>query len=130
MLADFFTKPLQGAFFTRLSYVILGHKHINSLDVGPTPEPEERDGREQAIGCGTDKPDDDRFILVRGRIKYNATKGYVAVAPVEVDMSGNEWTGKRHLLMKYSNDISRAHSLKTILLIDQSLLYLTLLSIV
>ena len=41
MLADFFNRPLQGALFTRFRNVILGHKHFDSLYVGPTLEPEE-----------------------------------------------------------------------------------------
>jgi hypothetical protein len=31
MLADFFTKPLQGNLFRKFREVILGHKHIDSL---------------------------------------------------------------------------------------------------
>ena len=31
MLADFFTKPLQGALFEKLRAVIMGHKHISTL---------------------------------------------------------------------------------------------------
>ena len=57
MLAYFFTKPLQGVHFTRFCDVILGHKHINSLDVSLAPNPKEHVGREQANGCRTYKPD-------------------------------------------------------------------------
>ena len=31
MIADFFTKPLQGKLFRKLRDVVLGYKHINSL---------------------------------------------------------------------------------------------------
>ena len=31
MVADFFTKPLQGNLFRRLRDVILGHKHISTV---------------------------------------------------------------------------------------------------
>jgi hypothetical protein len=31
MIADFFTKPLQGELFRRFRDVVMGHKHINSL---------------------------------------------------------------------------------------------------
>jgi len=55
---------------------------------------------------------------VRGRRKYKAEKGYEAVAPVPVDMSGNEWTGENVLVNKNSKDVSKAHSLETILLIE------------
>jgi hypothetical protein len=33
MLADFFTKPLQGALFRKFRDVILGYAHINSLSI-------------------------------------------------------------------------------------------------
>ena len=31
MLADFFTKPLQGSLFVKLRDVIMGIKHVNTL---------------------------------------------------------------------------------------------------
>ena len=31
MIADFFTKPLQGSLFAKFRDVILGHKHISSV---------------------------------------------------------------------------------------------------
>ena len=36
MLADFFTKPLQGALFRRFRDVIMGYVHINDLLLDPT----------------------------------------------------------------------------------------------
>jgi hypothetical protein len=44
MLADFFTKPLQGSLFRKFRDVLLGYKHINSLKTSnmPTSSPEER----------------------------------------------------------------------------------------
>ena len=33
MLADFFTKPLQGNLFRKFRDVVLGYKHISSLDM-------------------------------------------------------------------------------------------------
>jgi len=96
MLADFLPNHYRGALFTRFRDVILGQKHVDSLNVGPTPEPEERVGvgRERANGHGTDEPDDGGFILVKGRRKYKTERGYEAVAPVPVNVSGNEWTEK------------------------------------
>ena len=35
MLADYFTKPLQGNLFRRFRDVIMGHKHINDLLLDP-----------------------------------------------------------------------------------------------
>jgi hypothetical protein len=39
MLADFFTKPLQGSLFRKFREVIMGHKHIDSLKPPPPPTP-------------------------------------------------------------------------------------------
>jgi len=55
---------------------------------------------------------------VKGRRKYKAERGYEAVAPVPVNVSGNEWTGKKTLVNEKSKDVSRAHSFETIPLIE------------
>ena len=55
MLADFFTKPLQGNLFRRLKAVIMGHAHIDTLKLIPTGPPQERVG-ESVNGCGPDVP--------------------------------------------------------------------------
>jgi hypothetical protein len=51
MLADFFTKPLQGSLFRRLRDVVMGQKHIHSLSVAPsgttTQERVEKDDRSE-----------------------------------------------------------------------------------
>jgi hypothetical protein len=47
MLADFFTKPLQGNLFRRFRDVILGYKHINSLRLDYDASAEERVGEER-----------------------------------------------------------------------------------
>ena len=44
MLADYYTKPLQGSLFRKLRAVIMGHAHIDSLS-SPVPiAPQERVG--------------------------------------------------------------------------------------
>ncbi len=49
MLADFFTKPLQGSLFRKFREVILGHKHIDSLKQSkPTPS-QERVGEDNIL---------------------------------------------------------------------------------
>ena len=35
MLADYFTKALQGSAFMRFWYVVIGHKHIDTLHISP-----------------------------------------------------------------------------------------------
>jgi hypothetical protein len=42
MLADFFTKPLQGSLFLKFRPVLLGHCHVNTLTKSPLPPSEER----------------------------------------------------------------------------------------
>lgn len=55
MLADFFTKPLQGSLFRKFRDVILGHKHISSLRIPKDIIPAERVETEIPVG-GTQKP--------------------------------------------------------------------------
>ncbi|KAG7363058.1 hypothetical protein IV203_026418 [Nitzschia inconspicua] len=63
MLADFFTKPLQGALFRKFRDVILGHKPLSSLSVPVTSLREERVGRD----------DDETQTLMRtGTLMENA----------------------------------------------------------
>jgi hypothetical protein len=45
MLADFFTKPLQGELFKRFKAVLLGHAHVNTLAVKPMVSAKERVGK-------------------------------------------------------------------------------------
>jgi hypothetical protein len=42
MLADFFTKPLQGGLFERFKRVLMGHEHVNTLAQAPVTTAEER----------------------------------------------------------------------------------------
>jgi hypothetical protein len=46
MLADFFTKPLQGNLFRRLREVIMGRKHINTLKHFTSTKSQERVGED------------------------------------------------------------------------------------
>jgi hypothetical protein len=45
MLADFFTKPLQGELFKKFKAVLLGHAHVNTLAMKPMVSAEERVGK-------------------------------------------------------------------------------------
>ena len=42
MLANFFTKPIQGSLFPKFRDVLLGHCHVNTLLKSPLPPSEER----------------------------------------------------------------------------------------
>jgi hypothetical protein len=46
MLADFFTKPLQGNLFWRLREVIMGRKHIHTLREFTSAKSQERVGKD------------------------------------------------------------------------------------
>ena len=45
MIADFFTKPLQGSLFLKFREVILGYEHTSSLQPLDSLSPEERVGK-------------------------------------------------------------------------------------
>ena len=58
MLADFFTKPLQGHLFRRFRGVILGHCcHIDTLRINPALPLEERVEESRSSTCDADAPD-------------------------------------------------------------------------
>ena len=67
MLADFFTKPLQGALFRKFRDVILGYKHIDTLTMNPLPSAEERVEKWRPDDCGTGTPGTDTGTLVTRR---------------------------------------------------------------
>ena len=53
MLADFFTKPLQGSQFQKFKAVLLGHAHVDSLTESPMVPIEERVGGMRCDTHGT-----------------------------------------------------------------------------
>jgi hypothetical protein len=115
MLADFFTKPLQGALFRKFRDIILGYKHVNSLALIPTSEPEERvGGSDQSAEIGTDGPDADGFTLVTGKKRKTERPAISTdyVANATRNESGNVAT---NTIKKQRNEnVSRVHSLETI----------------
>lgn len=56
MLADFFTKPLQGALFRKFRSVLLGYSHINTLKGSPVQPTEERVEKENDNNDVTSSP--------------------------------------------------------------------------
>jgi hypothetical protein len=83
MLADFFTKPLQGSLFRKFREVILGHKHIDSLKQSkPTPS-QERVGRnilQEIMRNGADGQKTD----VRGQAPTKATYADITRMPIRM----------------------------------------------
>jgi hypothetical protein len=119
MLADFFTKPLQGALFYKFRDVILGYKHVESLGLDTLPPLEERVGDKRADGRGTDGPDTDGFVLVKAKDKRKAGN---VLCPSEASLwPGTEravevrgFNPKKNKLNQYDKIVSRDHSLETI----------------
>ena len=56
MLADFYTKPLQGALFRRFRDVIMGLQHISILKMSTTPADQERVGNNESLESNNSKP--------------------------------------------------------------------------
>ena len=52
MLADFFTKPLQGSLFRKFRDVLLGIEHVDTLTITPGASPENRVGENPAVPRG------------------------------------------------------------------------------
>jgi hypothetical protein len=111
MLADFFTKPLQGNLFRRFKAVVLGHQHVGNLSA-PIAEPlEERVGNMRPYSG--DRP-------AQG---YSTGTGENAVPRERIDLThadvikrpgqtkGSQHTGKNN------KSLSREHSLERIPLV-------------
>ena len=87
MLADFFTKPLQGELFRIFRDVIMGHKHINTLlnMLIPKNTSKERVGQDDipnTTWTATNNPENGRSgktvsyaDIVRGKVKNVISKG-------------------------------------------------------
>ena len=82
MLADFFTKPLQGNLFKRFKAVVLGHKHIDTLNDAITEPPVVRVGdkrpgtRDDAVRVyGTGTSDSAVPVSKRERSTYANGRG-------------------------------------------------------
>ena len=56
ILADFYTKPLQGSLFRKFRYVIMGLKHIRILKMGATLSDQECVGNTVEIGLNKPVP--------------------------------------------------------------------------
>jgi hypothetical protein len=105
MLADFLTKPLQGALFRKFRDVILGYKHVDSLNLAPQPEIEERVGSIRASGSGNDGPVVDSTVNVE---QINE--------PCPRKFPGLTWSGEREA----SNDRKVTKVFREIILSKQS----------
>jgi hypothetical protein len=113
MLADFFTKPLQGALFRKFRDVILGYKHVDDLTLAPMPDLEERVGIRRDDGYGTDGPGADGIAIGKEKSKRKiGTVGWVDVDMVPAETRGHEGPQYR----SHVERVERDHSHETILL--------------
>jgi hypothetical protein len=87
MLADFFTKPLQGSLFRKFRSVLLGHAHTSSLcSPDPAVTTEERVGSGNPVGTSVRAPEyrimsDDRVPdAVKAKATHSGSKCVVRIA--------------------------------------------------
>ena len=117
MLADFYTKPLQGALFNKFRDVLLGHKPISTLQTHDVPTScEERVGNneQERKHCDSGTPDGTRPKTMQARpktmksiMKNKASRTSLA----RVTYADVVRRGKAN---KSPTNQSRAHSLETI----------------
>ena len=107
MLADFFTKPLQGILFTKFRDVLLSYEHIDSLALDPASTLEERVGGavKRADGRGTDGTDYEKITDV---LKESTRATWADVVRKGAD------AGSERIRRANKNVVSRDHSLETI----------------
>ena len=115
MLADFFTKPLQGSQFKKFRDVILGYEHVDSLTtLTPPPASEERVGSDMRTDDGeSGTTDADGFTLVTSR-KKNKVQNKMLGRGVYGDHGELRENLKTNVCNRRVNDVSRDHSLETI----------------
>jgi hypothetical protein len=104
MIADFFTKPLQGNLFRLFRSVILGHEHTNSLlNIAIAPSEERVDDKERTStddGVSTEEDNSTDIVLLN-------------------ELPSETWVdvvkkGKARSASKNERCVSRDHSLETI----------------
>ena len=92
MLADFFTKPLQGSLFRKFRSVLLGHAHVNTLRAhDPQKANEERVGSEN---CEPTAPGRDASVTPGLGVTHHATYG-VTNAGANASAGSNSETGSK-----------------------------------
>jgi hypothetical protein len=115
MLADFFTKPLQGSLFQRFKAVILGHQHTDSLHDLITPSLEERveeDNRSNSNNSNHKEELDEgvkrvSFVLTeQGTCSTKPTYAEVTKR-TSVDVASARTTSSKSILFKRSHSLER-----------------------
>jgi hypothetical protein len=134
MLADFYTKPLQGSLFKKFRSVILGYEHVSILERDASTMVEERVGgehpgaerpvvndvdeseesEEEEI---VDQPDPSEWTVVKRRVSFSSLqkadgrssgKAHVRVAEKAIKRSTEKYEEKK------GEDVSSPHTLKII----------------
>ena len=102
MLADFLTKPLQGALFRKLQDVIMGHKHFSTLisELGLSPS-KERVGKSNILGNNENGNKNSHGTVVGGNGKIRDESSKVQdTEPLNERHNGQQgndtiWEGQR-----------------------------------
>jgi hypothetical protein len=109
MLADFFTKPLQGILFQKFRAVVLGHAHTDTLNAAIAEPIEERVGKGQPSTLDTS-------VQAYGTVAHG-TK-YASWSDVVKRKVRNEVKMHLNMHLNNPNNVSRDHSNETIPLIS------------
>jgi Reverse transcriptase (RNA-dependent DNA polymerase) len=123
MLADFFTKPLQGSLFRRFKAVVLGHQHVDTLqDIIPDSlEERVEDSGRSSTGTTTMKGNDANTERARARSKFVDERIGLPLTSASVkltyaDVVKNKYLPKvqgKQSMIKHDM-LSRSHSLERI----------------
>ena len=63
MLADFFTKPLQGTLFRKFRDIVLGYKHINALHIDEEESSSQERVRKDGFGENPKRSEDSPSVV-------------------------------------------------------------------
>ena len=111
MLADFFTKPLQGALFRKFRDVLMGREHVNALIINPSA-PEERVGNGQASTANEDNDTStDKHSTVTSTDKHSTVGSKLKETGKHIHANAT-WADVVRFAGRPA--VSRAHSLETI----------------
>lgn len=118
MLADFFTKPLQGNLFRRFKAVVLGHQHVDTLhDTIDQPLEERVEDRRSDTNDTIVRVPDMNSTRDKTRASYaDVVQNKTCVAEMP-SKNANTHVGKtagKTTTIKSNNILSRAHSLERI----------------
>lgn len=98
MLADFYTKPLQGALFRKFRSVILGHEPITVLQSDPLADPEERvEGNKECRTLASESYESNPWISVTRKNRGTVGVGARCGRPISFGEDRTEIENRKNL---------------------------------